>query len=70
MEKISLTDCLRFFGIFIWISTMFLSGKYFLDNKIIYLYLGIAPNIGATWSFAYFSEKIFLKFQQIKLNIS
>lgn len=62
MKKIKLTNSLGIIGALIWGLTIFARDSNLISNEAINFILGIAPNIGATWNFAFIAESLYISF--------
>lgn len=62
MKKIKLTNILGIIGALIWGLTIFARDSNLISNEAINFILGIAPNIGATWNFAFIAESLYTSF--------
>ncbi|MGL4107502.1 hypothetical protein [Clostridium sp. LP20] len=62
MKKLKLTNILGIIGAVIWTLTVLGRDTNLMTNESIKFILGIAPNIGAPWIFAFISESLYTSF--------
>ena len=62
MKKFKLTDILGIIGSLIWVLAVY--GRYssLMTNESINFIIGIAPNLGALWFFAFLIESLYTSF--------